>query len=141
MPCILQSERAECGLACLAMIASYFGKKIDLNSLRREHAVSGRGANLADILGIAEALNLSSRALKLELDDLKALQLPAVLHWDMTHFVVLKKLNKHGLVINDPAVGERTYGFKEARRQFTGVAVEFTPATGFVPQTHILRSN
>ncbi|MDO9476900.1 MAG: peptidase domain-containing ABC transporter [Pseudohongiella sp.] len=140
MPCILQAERAECGLACLAMIASYFGKKIDLNSLRREHAVSGRGANLADILGIAEALNLSSRALKLELDDLKALRLPAVLHWDMTHFVVLKKLNKHGLVINDPAVGERTYGFNEASRHFTGIAVEFTPATGFVPQTHILRS-
>ncbi|MDO9518678.1 MAG: peptidase domain-containing ABC transporter [Pseudohongiella sp.] len=140
MPCILQSERTECGLACLAMIATYFGNKIDLNSLRRDHAVSGRGANLADILGIAEALSMSTRALKLELEDLSALQLPAVLHWDMTHFVVLKKISKKGLVINDPAVGERTYGFNEAGRHFTGIAVEFTPAAGFVPQTRILRS-
>ncbi|TFH71511.1 peptidase domain-containing ABC transporter [Gammaproteobacteria bacterium LSUCC0112] len=140
MPCILQSERAECGLACLVMIASYFGKKIDLNSLRREHAVSGRGANLADILGIAEALSLSARALKLEIEDLKSLQLPAVLHWDMTHFVVLKKVSKKGLTINDPAVGERTYGLNEASRHVTGIAVEFTPAAGFVPQTQILRS-
>lgn len=140
MPCIQQSERAECGLACLAMIATYFGKKTDLNSLRREHAVSGRGANLADILGIAEALSLSTRALKLELEDLKTLQLPAILHWDMTHFVVLKKTGKNGLTINDPAVGERTYGFGEAGRHFTGIAVEFTPAAGFSRQTLILRS-
>jgi ATP-binding cassette, subfamily B, bacterial CvaB/MchF/RaxB len=140
MPCILQSERVECGLACLAMISSHFGKKIDLNSLRREHAVSGRGANLADILGIAEALSLSTRALKLELEDVKSLQLPAVLHWDMTHFVVLKKISKRGLVINDPAVGERTYALGEASRHFTGIAIEFTPATGFVPETRILRS-
>jgi ATP-binding cassette subfamily B protein RaxB len=140
MPSILQSERAECGLACLAMIASYFGNKIDLNSLRREHAVSARGANLADILSIAEALCLSTRALKLELQDLKVLQLPAVLHWDMTHFVVLKKIAKNGLTINDPAVGERTYSFDEAGRHFTGIAVEFTPAPGFVPKTQILRS-
>ena len=116
MPCILQSERAECGLACLAMISSHFGKKIDLNSLRREHAVSGRGANLADLLGIAEALSLSTRALKLELEDVKSLQLPAVLHRDMTHFVVLKRISKRGLVINDPAVGERTYALGEASR-------------------------
>lgn len=140
LPCILQSERAECGLACIAMISTYFGKKIDLNSLRREHAVSARGANLADILGIAEALSLSTRALKLEMEDIKSLRLPAVLHWDMTHFVVLKKVGKSGLTINDPAVGERTYGFNEASRHFTGVAVEFTPATDFVPQTRILRS-
>jgi len=140
LPCILQSERTECGLACLAMIATYFGKKIDLNSLRRDHAVSGRGANLADILGIADALTLSTRALKLELEDINTLQLPAVLHWDMTHFVVLKKVTKNALTINDPAVGERTYGLNQASRHFTGIAVEFTPSAGFVPQTQILRS-
>lgn len=140
MPCILQSERTECGLACLAMIASYFGNKTDLNSLRREHAVSGRGASLSDILGIADALSLSTRALKLELEDLRVLQLPAILHWDLTHFVVLKKVGKKALLINDPAVGERTYAFSEAGRHFTGVAVEFTPAAGFVPQSRMLRS-
>lgn len=140
MPCILQSERAECGLACLAMISSYFGNKTDLNSLRREQTVSASGASLADILGIAEALKLSTRALKLEMDDLKTLQLPAVLHWDMTHFVVLKKVDKRGLFINDPAVGERKYTFSEASNHFTGVAVEFTPAAGFVRQNKVLRS-
>lgn len=140
MPCILQSERAECGLACLAMISTYFGNKTDLNKLRRDHAVSSRGATLSDILGIADTLGLSTRALKLEMADLAALQLPAVLHWDMTHFVVLKKLGKKGLIINDPAVGERRYGIAEAGRHFTGIAVEFSPAANFSPQSDIKRT-
>lgn len=140
MPCILQSERSECGLACLAMISCYYGNLTDLNSLRRDHALSVRGAGLPEILGIAEQLRLSTRALKLEMEDLKTLRLPAILHWDMTHFVVLKKIARNSLVINDPAVGERRYGFVEAGRHFTGIAVELTPAADFVSHNNIMRS-
>ena len=138
MPCILQSERSECGLACIAMIACWYGHTTDLGSLRREHPVSAGGASLTDILGIAEALKLTTRALKLDMDDLKALRLPAVLHWDMTHFVVLKKVTGNALLINDPAVGERRYTIADAGRHFTGIAVEFTPAADFVPQTKVI---
>lgn len=140
LPVILQSERTECGLACLAMIAGYFGYKIDLNTLRRDHPVSAQGASLTDVLSIADAMKLSTRPLKLEMSDLGALQLPAVLHWDMTHFVVLKKFTGKHLVIHDPAVGERRYTLAEAGRHFTGIAVEFMPGAEFRQEKQTLRS-
>ncbi len=140
LPKILQAERAECGLACIAMISSYYGYRIDLNSLRRAHPVSARGANLTDLMSIAADLHLSSRPLKLEIDDLGSLQLPAVLHWDMTHFVVLKRVTGKEIVIHDPAVGERRYGLAETGRHFTGIAIEIIPGVDFQPQVQALRS-
>lgn len=140
LPLILQSERTECGLASLAMVAGYYGRQIDQNTLRREYPVSARGATLNDLLGIANSLDLGARPLKLALEDMGRLQLPAVLHWDMTHFVVLRSVNRHGIVIHDPAVGERRYGLADASRHFTGVAIELTPAQEFRPQTRILTS-
>lgn len=140
LPVILQAERTECGLACIAMVVTYFGHKTDLNYLRRDFPVSGRGASLADIMHTAQKLKLSARPLKLELDDLHSLQLPAVLHWDMSHFVVLKRITRRGIVIHDPAVGIRQYTLAETSRHFTGIALELTPAQEFSAQTQVLRS-
>src|SRR5690606_41362383 len=70
VPCLLQSERSECGLACLAMVAAYHGKVMDLNTMRHDYPVSAHGATLSDILGIADRLQLSGRALRLEMEDL-----------------------------------------------------------------------
>lgn len=140
LPAILQSERSECGLACIAMIASWFGRRMDMNTLRREYAVSARGANLADLIGVASALGLEARPVKLEIEDLTSLALPAVLHWNMNHFVVLKSVDRHGLVIHDPAVGERRYSLKEAGFHVTGIAVEFSPGVSFEPGSHVRRS-
>ncbi|EMZ6202563.1 colicin V synthesis protein, partial [Escherichia coli] len=85
VPVIHQTETAECGLACLAMICGHFGKNIDLISLRRKFNLSARGANLAGINGIAEQLGMVTRALSLELDELGALKMPCILHWDFSH--------------------------------------------------------
>lgn len=140
LPTILQAERTECGLACLSMVASYYGRNIDLNTLRREHAVSAHGSSLKDILNIANALSLNTRPVKIELEELDKLQLPAILHWDMTHFVVLRKVTRQNMVVHDPASGVCHYTIKEASRHFTGVAVEFTPGVDFKPQTQQLTS-
>ena len=107
LPVILQSERAECGLACLAMIASYHGRRTDLNSMRRHFPISSRGASLGDLQAIARQLSLQTRALRLEVDDLTTLQTPAILHWNMNHFVVLKSVSRSALWIHDPATGLR----------------------------------
>ena len=90
MPCILQSEAAECGLACLAMAAHYFGHRIDLNTLRRRHPVSLKGVTLRGLIHVATEMQLASRPVRFELGDLRQLTLPAIVHWDMNHFVVLK---------------------------------------------------
>lgn len=140
LPLILQAERTECGLACVAMVAGYFGHRTDLNCLRRDFPVSARGASLSDVMATAQSLQLHTRPLKLDLEDLQQLQLPAILHWDMTHFVVLKKVSKKEIVIHDPAIGMRRYTLAEVSRHFTGVALEVTPGVEFRADNRILRS-
>ena len=88
LPIIIQSEASECGLACLAMIASFYGHRTDLNTLRRQHLISLNGTTLQALIEIARHLNLTSRAVRLEPEELAQLKMPAILHWDMNHFVV-----------------------------------------------------
>jgi len=133
LPVMLQSEAAECGLACLAMVATYWGHRTDLMSLRQRFSISLKGATLKGLIGMAQALSLQARPLKLELEELGQLQLPCVLHWDMNHFVVLQRVGRRGIVIHDPAVGQRTLTLDEASRHFTGVALELTPGASFQP--------
>nr|WP_315244439.1 peptidase domain-containing ABC transporter [uncultured Albidiferax sp.] len=129
---ILQSESSECALACLAMVSAAHKLHVDLDTLRRRFAVSLKGATLQQLMAHAGALQFSSRALRLELDELAQLQLPCILHWDLNHFVVLKKVGRDHVRILDPAVGERQLPLAEVSRHFTGVALELTPNAQFV---------
>lgn len=133
VPVVLQTEAAECGLACLAMIASFHGHQIDLASLRARHAVSLRGSSLADLMRIAGMLKMTPRPLRLELPDMGKLALPCVLHWDFNHFVVLVKVNKASVTLHDPAAGLREMTWDECSSHFTGVAMELRPSDGFAP--------
>lgn len=135
MHIIRQSEATECGLACIAMVANYFGHKVDLAGLRQRTSVSLKGAMLRDLMTIADHLDLSTRAVRLEVDDLEDLQLPAILHWDLNHFVVLKSVRGGKALILDPALGERRLARSEVSKHFTGVALEFTAAADFKPVT------
>lgn len=131
LPVILQTEAAECGLACLAMIASYFGHRIDIDTLRRRHPVSLKGVTLRSLIEIARHLQLGCRPLRVELDHLAKLRLPAVLHWDMNHFVVLKSAGRREVVVHDPASGERRFSYAELSKHLTGIAVEAWPLENF----------
>lgn len=133
LPVVLQTEAAECGLACLAMVARYHGHEVDLPSLRRRFSTSLKGANLARVMQVAAGLNLRTRPLRLELDELSQLKTPCILHWDLNHFVVLKSAKARRAVIHDPARGVRTVSFDEASRHFTGVALELEPGPDFKP--------
>jgi len=135
LPLILQTEAAECGLACLAMVAAHHGLCTDLPTLRQRFSLSLKGATLADLARMAGPLNLNPRALRLEMEHLPQLQLPCVLHWDLTHFVVLKALKRGTAVIHDPARGVRHLPLDEVSRHFTGVALELLPTTDFKPRT------
>ncbi|WP_226468162.1 peptidase domain-containing ABC transporter [Luteimonas panaciterrae] len=133
LPMILQTEATECALACLTMIASYHGHDVDLAGLRRRFPTSLKGSNLAQLMSMASALHMSGRPLRLDMDELSKLNTPCVLHWELNHFVVLKKVDKRGIVIHDPARGERRLTFAEASAAFTGIALELLPAAGFEP--------
>ncbi|MCA3731063.1 MAG: peptidase domain-containing ABC transporter, partial [Phenylobacterium sp.] len=131
LPMIQSAEAAECGLACMAMIARYHGHDVDLNGLRQRFALSLTGATLRSLMGLADSLGLAPRALRVELSALGKVRLPAVLHWDLNHFVVLKSVKGKRAVIHDPARGARTHSLEELSRHFTGVALELTPVPGF----------
>ena len=132
VPLILQSEAAECGLACLAMVACAHGLQTDLATLRQRFSLSLKGVTLADMVRMAEAMQLNSRAVRAELDELAQLQTPCVLHWDLNHFVVLVGVRGGQVLIHDPARGVRRVAMAEVSRHFTGVALELMPAPGFV---------
>ena len=131
LPVMLQTQAAECGLACVGMIASYHGRDLDLVSLRRRFSPSLKGATLNDVMLMAYRLGLASRALRLELDELGKLRRPCILHWDMNHFVVLKSVSRSGITIHDPARGVRDVPLAEVSNHFTGVALELMPSPSF----------
>jgi len=138
-PSILQTETAECGLACLAMIAGRYGHRVDLPALRLSYNVSLRGTTLHDLVRIASSMRLATRALRAELPHLRRLRLPCILHWDHNHFVVLVRVRRRGVVIHDPAVGRRDVPTQEVNRRFTGIVLESWPAEGFERKTERAR--
>ncbi|AUJ11642.1 hypothetical protein BVV20_04210 [Xanthomonas oryzae pv. oryzae] len=134
---VMQSEGAECALACLTMISKFHGHNIDLPSLRRRFSSSLKGITLAKMIDIANELSLECRPLKAELDYLSVAKLPCIAHWDLNHFVVIAATKKNKIVIFDPARGIRKISHREASDHFTGVLLELEPSTDFVPQAEI----
>lgn len=131
MEVILQTEAAECGLACLAMVAAAHGNEIGLRELHRNHSVSLKGATLSQIIGVATKLHFTCRPLRLDLEHLGQLQLPCILHWDLNHFVVLARVGKRDVTVLDPASGKKRLAPQALSRHFTGVALELTPEADF----------
>lgn len=130
-PVVFQSETAECGLACLAMVAAAYGNNLSLIDLRRRFSVSAKGMDLQAMMGIADGLGLAPRPVRLDLMDFYDLKAPAILHWDMRHFVVFVRVRGDRILIHDPARGRRWIDRETLSRSFTGVALEFTPSPGF----------
>lgn len=131
LPLLLQTEAAECGLACLGMVAGFHGYRTDLITLRQKFTISLKGATLEQLINVADQLKFSSRPVRLELEELGQLQVPAILHWGLNHFVVLKKANNTHAWIHDPARGECKLALSEVSKHFTGVALELIPQQGF----------
>lgn len=133
MDAVLQSEAAECGLACLAMIASHHGNHVGLRELRRRHSVSLKGTTLAQIMDVAGQTGFLCRPLRLDLQHLSKLTLPCIIHWDLNHFVVLERVKKGGVSVLDPAFGRRLLPLAEFSNHFTGIALELSPRAEMQP--------
>jgi ATP-binding cassette, subfamily B, bacterial CvaB/MchF/RaxB len=134
VPMVLQTEAAECGLACLAMVVAAHGHDTDLPTLRTRFSLSLKGATMADLVRMAGDLQFNPRALRAELEHLSQLAVPCILHWDLNHFVVLAEVKRGVAVIHDPARGVRRLKLEEVSRHFTGVVLELSPAAGFAPR-------
>lgn len=124
VPITLQTETAECGLACLSMILGYYNGNSDLFTLRSQYGISSRGVNLQNLIDISRKIGFITRPLSLELDEVKLLRLPCILHWEFNHFVVLTKVTNKYFVIHDPAFGKKKINRDNFSSSFTGVALE-----------------
>jgi ATP-binding cassette, subfamily B, bacterial CvaB/MchF/RaxB len=131
---LLQTEAAECALACLAMVVGAHGHRTDLPTLRQRFSLSLKGATMADLVRMAGELHFNARALRVEPPQLEQLALPCVLHWDLNHFVVLTEVKGNTVTLHDPARGVRHMKQDELSQHFTGVALELTPAADFAPK-------
>ncbi len=143
LPMILQAEAAECGLACLVMVAAAHGQRHTLSDLRRKFSASLKGTTLKSVMDMADGLGMVGRPLRLEVDELVSLKPPCVLHWNLAHYVVLKKAWNGPVgvwaIIHDPARGVRKVAPAEIGRSFTGVALELTPTPAFTKKKQVER--
>jgi ATP-binding cassette subfamily B protein RaxB len=130
-----QTEIAECGLACLTMVAGFYGLEVDLGTMRRRFAPSVRGAALRSLIDIADKIGLTPRAVKLPLEKLPNLHTPCILHWDMNHYVVLERLKGAATdfqaLIHNPDGRTMWMSMEEVSSHFTGVALELRPSDNF----------
>lgn len=134
-PLVMQATRSECAYACVAMLAAHHGNHISLMELRKLLPPSSAGATLKTIQELASSVQLGFKAAKAELETLKTLGRPVILHWSFNHFVVLVEAKASHLVIADPAQGVRKVTYEEASRSFTGILVELTPQEDFELKT------
>ena len=132
VPVIMQMEALECGAACLAMVAAYYGKWVPLEQVRRDCGVSRDGSNARSVLVAARSYGFVARGYRYEPESLRAGgKFPCIIHWNMEHFVVLDGFKKDKAVLNDPARGVVTVSMEEFYRSFTGVCLMLEPGEDF----------
>jgi NHLM bacteriocin system ABC transporter peptidase/ATP-binding protein len=133
-PQIMQMEALECGAASLAMVLAYHGKWLPLEQLRLDCGVSRDGSNAVNILKAARSYGLKAAGFRLEVDALKAVPLPCIIHWNFNHFVVFRGFKGKNALINDPGRGPLQIPPDEFGKSFTGVTLTFEPEPGFTKE-------
>ena len=132
-PVVLQMHASECGAACLGSVLGHFGRWVPLTELREKCEVSRDGSSAASILRASRQYGLECSGLSLRAEQLTRLQLPLILFWQFSHFVVLEGFDEHGYHLNDPATGRRRVSAEEFTAGYSGVALRFERGDGFVP--------
>ncbi|HGB5310421.1 TPA: peptidase domain-containing ABC transporter [Salmonella enterica subsp. enterica serovar Poona] len=140
-PVVIQNEISECGLACISMILGHYDNNYTLQELRNKYSSSLKGMTLKDIMDVLDSFKLKTRAVSLELHEVHELKTPCILHWDMSHFVVLTKSGKNTFWINDPATGRKKISVSSLSRHFTGVALEIYQTKDFTAVKDRTRSS
>ncbi|CEK10789.1 NHLP family bacteriocin export ABC transporter peptidase/permease/ATPase subunit [Legionella hackeliae] len=135
-PTILQIEAVECGAIALGIVLAHYGKWIPQDVLRNDCGVSRDGSRADNIYRAAEKYGMEVEAFSMEPEELHDAHLPAIIHWEFNHFVVLEGISKNHVYINDPAYGSRTLTWEELDEGFTGVILELKPGPAFKKSGH-----
>ena len=128
---IEQMEHSECGLACIAMILSYYQHHTSLSELRDEFGVPKGGGSFFHLSMIAQKKGMKARGFRCNAASLNRFPFPLVVHWDQKHFVVLERVKKNQYYIVDPEVGKRKLSLKEFEHFYSGAALSFERTESF----------
>ncbi len=131
VPVLLQMTQHECGAACLAMVLSYYGHETTISDCRAYVTTGRDGLTARAIAQAGRELNLRVRAFSMQPDGLADIALPAIIHWEFNHFVVLEQWREKDVTIVDPAVGRRRLSHEEFNKGFTGVVLTMKPGADF----------
>lgn len=131
VPELMQMHTSECGAACLAMILNSYGYRTSVAEVRDRCQVGRDGLSALTLLTSAREYGLRGRALALAHHDLRFLTLPAIVHWEFHHFLVVERWSLRGVDILDPASGRRRLSLSEFDEGFTGVVLELEPGVHF----------
>jgi len=134
---VMQIDEMDCGAACLGMICRYFGRKVSLPRIRQLCHTATDGTSLKAISRAATELGLAARALKISLRNLPLMPLPAIVHWEGNHWIVLYDVDDQFVRVADPAVGLRKLPRREFEGKWTGYAAlfDYTPAFEQAPES------
>ena len=132
-PTILQMEATECGAASLAMILAKYKAFIPLEQLRVDCGINRDGSKASNLVKAARIYGLTAKGFRMEPKDLKTMKMPAIIHWNFNHFLVLEGFKNGKVYINDPASGKRVITEEELDMAFTGVVMTFEPGPEFKP--------
>jgi len=132
VPILYQMSMTECGAACLAMILSYYGRQTSVSEVREHCGVGRDGLSALGIVKAARAYGLRTRAISLKDEqDFRFVQLPAIIHWNFNHFLVLEHWSSRYVDTIDPALGRTRLSREEFAQSFTGVVLLLEPGTTF----------
>jgi ATP-binding cassette, subfamily B, bacterial len=131
VPVILQMSEVECGLACLAMILGYHGRKTSIIELRTKYGAGREGISALNIVKAARNYGLIARAISLQHNDFRHVSLPAIIHWQFNHFLVVERWTPESVTVVDPAIGRQQLTEAEFNAGFTGIVLMFAPGMHF----------
>jgi HlyB family type I secretion system ABC transporter len=126
-PFYAQQSASDCGATCLVMIGKYWGKNFSLNRLRDICNVDRNGASLRGLRTAAETIGFSTRAVRASLDQLTKQSLPAIVHWEGRHYIVVYEITRKQVIVCDPAIGQLTLSYPEFKAGWTGYTLLLTP--------------
>ncbi len=132
-PVLLQMHASECGAASLGIVLGYFGRWVSLTELREKCEVSRDGSSAASILRASRRYGLECSGLSIRIDQLKKLELPLILFWQFSHFLVLEGFDSHYFYLNDPSTGRRRISVEEFNKNYSGIALRFKRGADFEP--------
>ena len=105
VPVLQQISMVECGAACLAMVLSYHGRKTTVSEVREQCGVGRDGLSALSIVKSARKYGMRVRAVSLQENDFRFVTMPAIVHWEFNHFIVVERWTPKYVDVVDPASG------------------------------------